>query len=225
MRPFSSPVRPFVELIDDLLLAGLGDGQVDRWALPPSTPNSLALGHRAEHVGRLEQLLGRHAPHVEAGAAHLGLLDEGDVEPGRGPVQRGGVPGRPSSHHHDVVVGAISVLGRRTHLFHGSVRAPDRARPRSDPRGRNGRSRPAGRRRSGEVGHRIVRLAADPDLEVQVGPGAAARRPDQSDGLARPRRCRPRTPGSRSGGRRRSRSRRRGRSSRSCRSRRAPRPG
>jgi hypothetical protein len=60
-------------------------------------------------VGGLEQLLGGDAPDVEAGPADPALLDEGDVEPGAGAVERGGVAAGAAADDDDVVV-----LGRGT---------------------------------------------------------------------------------------------------------------
>lgn len=45
------------------------------------SPN-VAASTMAAHGGRLQQLLGGDAAHVEAGAPDLGHLDQGDVEPG-----------------------------------------------------------------------------------------------------------------------------------------------
>ena len=64
----------------------------------------LGAGHVAVHRRRLEQLLGRDATPVQAGAADLLLLDHGDVETGRRAVQSGRVAARSPADDHDVVV-------------------------------------------------------------------------------------------------------------------------
>ena len=66
----------------DAELGGVGDVAVDR--------------------GRLEELLGRDAAAVQAGAADLLLLDHRDVEAGGGAVQRGGVAARAAADDDEV---------------------------------------------------------------------------------------------------------------------------
>ena len=64
-------------------------------------PNSLESGHRAEHGGGLEELLGRDAAPVQAGAAHLVELHDGHGQPGGRAVEGGGVPtGTPADDDH-----------------------------------------------------------------------------------------------------------------------------
>ena len=55
------------------------------------TPNSAALLHRAQHLGGLQQLLGRDAAAVQARAADPPLLDHRDVQAGGRAVERGRV--------------------------------------------------------------------------------------------------------------------------------------
>ena len=78
---------------------------------------------------RLEQLLGRDAPDVEAGAAEPALLDHGDVQPGRRPVEGGGVATGTTPDDDDVVV-----ISRGDHLR--VARVGGRAETRSDSTGR-----------------------------------------------------------------------------------------
>ena len=75
------------DAVDDLLLASLRGDEVDdrRAGLDAELGR---VGDVALHGGGLEERLRRDAATVEARAAHLGLLDDGDVEPGRRGVQR-----------------------------------------------------------------------------------------------------------------------------------------
>src|SRR5207244_8711307 len=70
------PLEALPELIDDLLLAGLAGGEVDR-GLIRQNAELLGPGDRAIDGGGLEELLGRDAASVQAGAADLLLLDHG----------------------------------------------------------------------------------------------------------------------------------------------------
>ena len=96
--------------VDDLVLAGQRRRPVDRGLAGVD-----AVLRRLVHVevggGRLEQLLGRDAPDVEAGAAEPALLDHGDVQPRRGPVERRGVAAGTAADDDDVVV-----ISRGDHL-------------------------------------------------------------------------------------------------------------
>ena len=106
------PLEALPQLIDDLLLAGLGLGEVDRWRDPATIPNSLAPVHGAVDRRRLQELLGRDAAPVQAGAADLGLLDHGDVETRQAAAQGGGVAGGTAADDDD-----IELLGRGDHLL------------------------------------------------------------------------------------------------------------
>ena len=79
--------------VDDLLLAGLAHGEVDD-GLPGLDPELLGPGDVAVDGRRLEELLGRDAAPVQAGAADLVLLDDARPEPGRRP-RRGPRRSRP----------------------------------------------------------------------------------------------------------------------------------
>ena len=96
--------------VDHLLLAGLRAREVERRDAGVDAEVGGALDG-AQHLGRLEELLGRDAPAVQAGAADPALLDQGDVQPGRRSVERGRVAGRPSTEDHDV-----ELLGQDGHL-------------------------------------------------------------------------------------------------------------
>ena len=91
--------QPVEQLVDDLLLALLADRELDRRARsgrrPAHDPELGGRAHRAVDGGRLQELLGRHAAPVEAGAAHLVQLDQRHRQPGGGAVEGGGVPARP----------------------------------------------------------------------------------------------------------------------------------
>ena len=94
--------------VDDLLLAGLGGGEVDdRGARLDAELGGV--GDVALHGRRLQERLGRDAPAVQARAAHDVHLDDGDVEARRGGVQRGAVPAGSAADDDEIEV-APSVL-------------------------------------------------------------------------------------------------------------------
>jgi hypothetical protein len=69
---------------------------------------------RSAHVGRFEKFLGGDATAVQARAADLVALNEGDVETGRGSVEGGGVSTGTSSDNHyiellDIVSHGVSL--------------------------------------------------------------------------------------------------------------------
>ena len=112
------------QAVDHLLLAGLRAAEVEGGHPGVDAEVGRPLDG-AQDLGRLEQLLGRDASPVQAHPADAALLHERDVQPGRGPVQRGGVAGRPTAEDHDV-----ELLGQDGHLLeapgpvhHGTVRA------------------------------------------------------------------------------------------------------
>ena len=92
------------DAIDDLLLAGLRRDEVDdgRAGLDAELGG---VGDVALHRGGLEERLGRDAAAVEAGAAHLVHLDDGDVEAGRRGVQRCAVSARSTADHDEIEFG------------------------------------------------------------------------------------------------------------------------
>ena len=101
---------PDTRPVDDLVLAGQRRAPVDR-GLAGVDAEVGRLVDVQVGGGRLEELLGRDAPDVEAGAAELPLLDHRDVEAGGRAVQRGGVAAGTAADDDDVVV-----LGRGDHL-------------------------------------------------------------------------------------------------------------
>ena len=105
------------ELVDDLLLAGLALGELDHGLLDGDA-ELLGPGHGAEHRRRLQELLGRDAAAVQAGAADLLLLHHGDVEAGQAAVEGRRVAGGAAADDHDV-----ESLGRRDHLLRSRASA------------------------------------------------------------------------------------------------------
>ena len=83
-------------------------------------PEIAGLAHRAGHLGRLEQRLGRDAAAVQAGAAHLMVLHQGNVEPGRGAVQGRRVAAGTAAEHHDVVRAHVVATLRSVLMISGS---------------------------------------------------------------------------------------------------------
>ena len=84
LRLFIRPCRPFQRPSTTFCLRA--------WLAAKSIAGLLGLhaellgaGHRAEHVRRLEELLGRDAAAVQARAADLVLLDHGDASPALAP--------------------------------------------------------------------------------------------------------------------------------------------
>ncbi len=101
LAPLEQAGQALEELVDHRVLAVLAPGEVDRHA---AHVDAELLGplDRPVHGGRLQELLGRDAAAVQAGAAHLVPLDDGDREPGRRAVERRGVPARAATDHDDV---------------------------------------------------------------------------------------------------------------------------
>ena len=99
------------ELVDDLLLAGLGLGELHRRCVHRD-PELLRAYDGPVDARRLEELLGRDAAPMKAGAPHLLLLDHCDLQAGQAATQGGCVPCRTAANDHD-----IELLGRRNHLL------------------------------------------------------------------------------------------------------------
>src|SRR5205823_1828233 len=120
--PLHEALKALPELVDDLLLAGLAGRELDG-RLVGQDAELLGAGDGAEDAGRLEVLLGRDAAAVEAGAAHLVLLDDGDAQAGAGAVERGGIAAGAAADDDDV-----ELLGRGDHLLEDGSKpmAPDR---------------------------------------------------------------------------------------------------
>ena len=113
LRFLSKPVTPPDQAIDDRLLAGLRDGEVDlgRTHLEAELAGA---EDRAVNVRGLEQLLGRDAPDVQARAPILfPSITYAMLSPAEAPYECGGVTTGAAADDHHVVV---PVLGRRTHL-------------------------------------------------------------------------------------------------------------
>ena len=183
LRLFSSEPRPGHEAVDDRVLAGQRRAPVDR-RLAGVDAEVRRLVDVQVGGGRLEQLLGRDAPDVQAGAAELALLDHGDVEPRRRAVERRGVAAGTAADDDDVVV-----LGRGDHLRGEGPCAGVRTLPAvraaayCEPPG--GAARRAPDRRAEPPGGSSAAAAA--------GPGAAGRR-GRGGGSRRWRRCSGRPP-------------------------------
>jgi hypothetical protein len=109
------------QLVDDRLLALLGDRPVEA-GLAGVDAERRRVGDGPVDVRGLEELLGGDATDVEAGAADPALLDERDVEPGAGAVERGRIAAGAAADDDDV-----EVLGRGDHLqgCRGRMSLPD----------------------------------------------------------------------------------------------------
>ena len=101
LAALEQPGQALVELAHDGVLAVLAHGEVDRH---PGHVDAELLGalDRPVDRGRLEELLGRDAAPVQAGAADLVPLDDGDGEARGGAVERGGVAAGTTADHDDV---------------------------------------------------------------------------------------------------------------------------
>ena len=125
------------QLVDHRLLALLGDRPVER-GLAGVDAERRRLGHRAVHVGGLEQLLGGDAAHVQAGPPIQRFSTRAMLSPAR---RRTGPRGRRAAADDD----DVEVIGRGDHLQGSDV---GRYRRDSTGRGRPGRSgRSGGRHR------------------------------------------------------------------------------
>ncbi len=102
------------EAVDDVLLAGLRRAELERGG-GGDHPELGRAADGAQHLGRLEQLLGRDAAAVQAGAADPLLLDDGDVHPGARAVQRSRVAAGPAAEDHEIEV-VRHVYTSRSHL-------------------------------------------------------------------------------------------------------------
>ena len=85
-RPLSSRLEALGQPVDHLVLAGLADREVEG-RLARIDSELLGAGHRAEHLRRLQQLLGGDTAPVEAGAADPPLLDHRDLSPAAAPYR------------------------------------------------------------------------------------------------------------------------------------------
>ena len=73
------PLEPLVEPGDDAVLVGVHTAHVDRLERGLD-PEATALSGRVRDLGRVQQRLGGDAPHVQAGASQLALLDQSDAQ-------------------------------------------------------------------------------------------------------------------------------------------------
>ena len=94
-------LEPARQPVDHLLLAHLRDRHVERGRGGLHAELGRA-ADRPVHLGRLQELLGRDAAAVQAGATDPALLDHGDVETRRGAVQRGRVAARSATQHDEI---------------------------------------------------------------------------------------------------------------------------
>ncbi len=103
LRPLSSDSRPDVSRSTTACLR-VCEVASSSAGSEVSTPNSAAPPHGPQHLGGLEQLLGRDAAPVQAGAADPLLLDDGDVHAGARAVERGRVPARTATEDDEIEV-------------------------------------------------------------------------------------------------------------------------
>ena len=109
-------LQAVVQLVDHLVLADLGGGEIDGPAIDPDPVLARPLDGPVDG-GRLQQFLGRDAATVQAGAADLFLFDQGDAQAGQAAVKGGRVTARTSPDNHD-----IKRFGRRYHhLSHSQI--------------------------------------------------------------------------------------------------------
>ena len=109
LRRLSRPDSPLCRLPTMPALRLFAAGQSGSGAPPPGsfTPCSAAWFDGPEHLGGVQQRLGRDAAAVQAGAAHLVRLDQGDRQPGGGGVERRRVTAGAAAQDDDVVVGHL----------------------------------------------------------------------------------------------------------------------
>jgi hypothetical protein len=109
LAPLEQRLETLGELVDHLLLASHARGQVERGLARVDT-ELLRGADGPQHLGGLEQLLGRDAPAVQAGSADAGLLDHRDPQPRGRAEERGGVTaGTTTEHDH------VEALSHRAH--------------------------------------------------------------------------------------------------------------
>ena len=94
-------LEPADEPVDDRLLAHLRLAELDRRGRRVHAELGRVLDG-AEDLGGLQELLGRDAAAVQAGASEPVLLDDGDAHAGRRAVERGGVTAGPAAEHDEI---------------------------------------------------------------------------------------------------------------------------
>ena len=102
LATLQQPRQALEQLVDHAVLPVLADRELQRAARATWTPKSRGRTDGAVHGGGLEELLGRDAAPMQAGAADLVPLDDGHREPGCGSVERRGVPAGPATNDDDV---------------------------------------------------------------------------------------------------------------------------
>ena len=117
VAPFQQGLETRGEPVDDLLFAHLGSTQIEHRIAVDVDAEFGRVAHRAQHVRRLQQLLGRDAPPVQARATDAPFFDERDVQPRGGAVERGGIAGRSSAEDHNV-----EFVGQDGHLLRASMK-------------------------------------------------------------------------------------------------------
>ncbi len=94
---------PLRQAVDHLLLATLRSAQIERGETHLHAEVVRGLDG-PQHLGRLEQLLGRHAAPVQARPADAVLLHQRDIEAGGRSVERRAVAGGSAAEHYQIVV-------------------------------------------------------------------------------------------------------------------------
>jgi len=118
-------LQALVEASDDTVLVGIDAVHVDR--LEGGLDAELrTLAGGVGDLRRMQQRFGRDTTHVEAGAAQLALLDQGDGQPQLGGPQRAGVTAAASTQNDDVerVLGGSRHGGRSLASAHLCGRRP-----------------------------------------------------------------------------------------------------
>jgi hypothetical protein len=94
-------LKALAQLVDDLLLAGLAGGEVER-GLVGHHAELLGSGNRAVDGRRLQHVLGGDAPAVQARPSNLLALDDRDRKPRRSAIQGRAVARRPATDHNQI---------------------------------------------------------------------------------------------------------------------------
>ena len=125
LRPLSRPARPLKSLSTTAFLRSWLTAKSTE-TLETSMPNSLDALDRPVDGSRLEEFLGRDAATVQAGAADLVPLDDGDRQTRRRTVERRGVAARAAADHDDV---ELVLAGHRPSSSCVRTTSARRARP------------------------------------------------------------------------------------------------
>src|SRR5690606_31601618 len=113
--------QTLVQPRDDAVLVGVQRGDVDAVEGGPDAELG-AVARGVGDLGGVEQGLGRDAADVQAGAAELVLLDQGDAEPELGGMQGAGIAAAARSQDDDVVRLVLpGVVVHVTLLPHGAI--------------------------------------------------------------------------------------------------------